>query len=218
MAALKNLSGLRFGLLVVIERKPMDANRPHWKCKCDCGKEHIVESSRLISGNTKSCGCNRWAGHRKTHGMKDSKEYDIWSKMKARCQKQTDKSFHRYGGRGISFDPRWESFESFYEDMGPRPSQRHTLERIDNNGNYCKENCRWATYVEQGRNKGNNRLITHDGTTMCLSEWAEVSTVTAQHLRGRIRDGWGFNAAISAPVGMKRKEAAKRWPGGFSRI
>ena len=207
---------MRFGRLVVVCRENcVKARSKHsfWRCKCDCGNERVVRGIALSSGNTKACGClNR------PHGMTGTREYGTWMNMRFRCSNKNHPRFKSYGGRGISFDPRWESFESFLDDMGPCPSKKHSLDRVDNNGNYCKENCRWATPTEQARNKGNTRLVTHNGETKCLSEWAEGANITPSHLSSRIRNGWGIEAAISAPVGMTRKEAAKRWPGGFSNV
>lgn len=153
--------------------------------KCFCGNEFENRISRVSSGG--SCGCKKIAHGKKStawltqaltkHGYSLSKsvrsEYSTWNTMKARCLNPKNKSFHSYGGRGISLCDRWLKFNNFIIDMGDKPSTRHSIDRINNDGNYEPGNCRWATRKEQGRNMRSNRLITHDGQIKCLSEWGE---------------------------------------------
>lgn len=111
--------------------------------------------------------------------------------MRQRCQNPNDRTYKNYGGRGITVCDRWlESFENFYADMGPKPSPKHSIERKDNDGPYSPENCRWATRVEQGRNRRNNRRVTIGGETKCLSEWAVVAGVCYATMLSRTRRGW----------------------------
>lgn len=130
-----------------------------WRCKCICGKEVIVSGVSLRAGDTTSCGCScieRCAAmttKRTTHGKTKTIEYKIWSSMKARCNNAKTKVYADYGGRGITVCPEWlNSFETFYSDMGPRPSKDYSLDRKDNDKGYYKENCKWATRVEQQNN------------------------------------------------------------------
>lgn len=215
MPGLKDLTGQVFGQLTVVGRNPENTvcKRPRWDCLCSCGNSHTVSGACLRKGNTRSCGCyQKEHPSRLRHGMSNALEYDIWLKMKARCSNPQDKSYPRYGGRGISYSPAWESFDVFIADMGKRPTNRHTLERVDNNLGYTPENCRWATYTEQARNKSSNRFLEIDGVKRPLSAWAEIGAVTPQHLRGRLRDGWGVKAAVFTPPGIKRERAAELWP------
>jgi hypothetical protein len=117
-------------------------------------------------------------------------EYRAWSAMKLRCANPNNEQYHNYGGRGITVCDRWrQSFAAFLVDMGPRPSPRHSIDRIDNNGNYEPGNCRWATSREQNRNRRNNIVLTHDGRTMCLADWARELGVPRGTLLARYRDG-----------------------------
>jgi hypothetical protein len=143
-----------------------------WWCRCQCGKEAYVSANNLVRKASKSCGCwmrESTTAKNTTHGMRRTKIYGVWCTMLSRCKDPTG----NYGGRGIGVCERWRhSFVSFLEDMGPRPSPKHTLERIDNNGDYTPENCRWATRIEQGNNKRNNHIITWQGKRQTLAEWS----------------------------------------------
>jgi hypothetical protein len=200
------LTGQRFGRLVAVKRRfKRGERRAKWECVCDCGGVSLVRASDLRSGNTQSCGCKVREGTHWTHGCKGTPEYVAWKHMKSRCYNEADKSYDRYGGRGIMVCWRWRrSFESFLADMGRKPSRKHTLERVDVNGNYERRNCRWATMVEQARNKTNNHLITHAGRTKTLSEWAEEGAVSPQLFRTRLlRYGWPFERALYEPPAKK---------------
>lgn len=158
-----NLSKQRFGRLLVTENVSTRRNakgkwRTYWECICDCGNRLTVLADSLRHGNTKSCGCfrvdNSTSLHM-THGLnrrgKRSREYGIWSKMKGRCLRKTDRAYPKYGGRGITVCERWLTFENFIADMGSAPPDL-TLERIDNEKGYEPDNCKWATRSEQSQN------------------------------------------------------------------
>jgi hypothetical protein len=194
-----NLTGQRFGRLIAISRAitPVGTRKgpAMWTARCDCGKSITTRAISLKSGNTTSCGCSRTK-----HGQARTGLYRLWSAMIARCERPTAKSYKDYGARGISVCPRWRgSFEAFAEDMGPRPSPSHTLDRIDPNRGYEPGNVRWATWVQQGRNKRSNRLLTVDGVTMTLTEWSERTGIGVTTIRERIRRGWSVSRAVTEP-------------------
>ena len=155
-----DLTGQRFGKLIVIERAPNQGRNTMWKCQCDCGSITTTRSDSLRSNMTRSCGCLIGEVN-STHGMSrgdGSYLYEIWKHMRYRCTNPNNHAWKDYGGRGIIVCERWmDSFENFYEDMGHRPSPNHSIDRIDNNGNYDPTNCRWATASQQQQNKRNNR-------------------------------------------------------------
>lgn len=124
--------------------------------------------------------------------------YGTWSDIKKRCLYPKYKQYYLYGGRGIKICDRWlESFENFLEDMGERPSQKHSIERINNDGDYEPSNCRWATKKEQSRNKRNNRMITFEGKTLCIADWADLFNLNYATLLRRIKAGWNINQALN---------------------
>ncbi len=140
-----------------------------------------------------------------THGLTETPEYRIWRAMKTRCFNMNSQDYHLYGGRGITMDSRWtNSFEVFVSDVGPRPTNRHAIERIDNSKGYEPGNVRWATQKEQQRNRRNNRLVTIRGITHCIAEWCERYKVSQQLVSTRLRIGWGPIRAITTPV-IKKK-------------
>lgn len=145
-------------------------------CRCVCGAEKIVFFNNMKRLNS-SCGCYQRkliSNMFKTHGKSGNRCYEDWCKLKERCYNAHSKDYPNYGGRGIYICRRWRrSFESFYNDMGEKPSKNHTLDRIDNDGPYATWNCKWSTRKQQSRNKRNNVLISFNGETKCLSEWAE---------------------------------------------
>ena len=146
-----------------------------------------------------------------THGMSKTSTYHIWSSMKARCSNPNHQNYHRYGGRGVSVCSEWaDSFEQFLEDMGERPKGM-SLDRIDVNGNYSADNCRWATAKQQMRNTSVNRIFTYRGETKTLTDWAECSGISLQTLCARLdRWGWSFEDAISKPINSTKAKAGEK--------
>ena len=210
MRPLRFPKGDVFGDLTIIgPSKSQVVGFSRWLCVCVCGKKVDVIGSDLVSGNTKSCGCRRVRVSKvlhKKHGLSKSPEYQVWAGMIARCGNPKHEAYQYYGGRGISVCARWKSFEKFFEDIGKRPSARHLLERIDNDGNYGPRNVKWATRVEQGQNKRNNHLICIRGKEKTISAWARELRIDRTILKDRIRRGWTEVEAVETPVGIRRKK------------
>lgn len=199
-----DLTGKTFGQLTVVELVGSIGNRI-WRCLCECGTERLVPTGNLKFGNTTSCGCARTKKIKK-HGMNRTKIYAVWSEMKARCDNPKNHAYANYGGRGITYDPRWSDFVVFYEEMG-NPPFGGTLEREDNEGGYCKLNCRWATRKEQCNNKRSNRMMTAFGKTQSVAAWATQYGMKERTLHNRLfRTGLSLEEAVSlplAPPGLK---------------
>lgn len=169
MPKIIDLTGKRFGRLVVLSKAEPKSRQTAWLCLCDCGNEKICFGTNLKRGKTQSCGCLRTEmtvkrtfkhGHRRSE--KTSKEYEAWWSMIARCENETDTNFHNYGARGIKVCQRWRnSFENFLADMGNKPTLKHSIERIDVNGNYEPSNCKWASKEEQMQNR---RMLKNNST------------------------------------------------------
>jgi hypothetical protein len=161
------------------------------ECVCDCGNIKTIEAHELLLGGTKSCGCLKEEVNKTTlvtHGLSKTNTYRIWAGIKQRCINSDLPSYKYYGGRGITMCDRWnDSYENFLEDMGERPSKQHSIDRIDYNGNYEPNNCRWATQIEQARNKSNNHLVTYAGQTKVFAEWAEYFGVDYDALWNKCR-------------------------------
>ena len=174
-----------------------------FKCRCQCGKIAVVCSQHLREGRSKSCGCQR-PGGLKTHGRSKTAEHQIWSQMKARCLNQRSANWPSYGGRGITICDEWRnSFEQFMSDMGPRPSKRHSVDRIDNGRGYSPDNCRWATLTQQARNTRSNRMIEYGGCSRPLAEWAELLPICIEasalsHRLDKLK--WPVAKAFTEPV------------------
>jgi len=176
-------------------------------CECSCGNASVVMCNSLKSGNTKSCGCfnrQRAAETHTKHGLSRAPEYDIWKDMKDRCGNPNNKRCQDYGGRGIRVCDRWldpeSGFANFYTDMGPRPSNKHSIERNSVNGDYCPENCRWATWSEQARNKRSNVMITYNWKTQCVAAWAEELGIPGKNICRRLKAGWTAEKALTTKV------------------
>ena len=199
-----DLTGKRFGRLVVVARAPKEKGvKPRWACQCDCGAVSTVDGACLRTGNTLSCGCLAAEGMHRTHGRSRTPTHVVWSHMLARCRNKRLKCWKNYGGRGIKVCDRWqgrEGFRHFLDDMGERPSPQHSIERTDVNGDYEPSNCVWATAVAQSNNRRNNHRVTHNGETRTFSEWGRISAISPQLIRTRyVRYGWDFERALRTP-------------------
>ena len=202
-----DLSGRRFGRLLVQRQAGQDDRGNYrWLALCDCGKSITPRGYSLTGGNTKSCGCLAREVSRKNalnlakHGMSHTAIFRLWTGMMARCYSPSAANYASYGARGISVCERWRSFENFYADMGEPPAGK-SLDRFpDTHGDYEPGNCRWATAIEQQRNKTNNRILEFDGRSMCLTAWADERGISRTCLDNRLRAGWSIADAITRPV------------------
>ncbi len=209
-----NLSGLRFGRLLVISFGGV-SKRSLWNCRCDCGKLKTVIGFHLISGNTKSCGCFHSESAYKTlfkHGGRYSPEYESWCKIKGRCLNNRDAAWSDYGGRGITIAKEWvNSFESFLSSVGKRPSPQHSIDRINNNGNYEPGNVRWSTKSEQARNRRSNNVIAFNGIMMTLVGWSEKTGLSRVCISKRLKLGWSIERTLTTPTRIKLKQPTRQW-------
>lgn len=196
----KDESGKVYGKLTVLEYVGKEKHFSMWRCRCECGKVIVTRSNSLRTGNTKACSsaCGRVRHGHSIRGRK-SAEYRCWQAMIARCTNPRQTGYHNYGGRGIMICERWQSFENFIADMGPRPSPRHSLDRKDNNGHYEPGNCRWATKIEQDNNRRTNRLIEFGGRTLSITQWARELGVHPVTLHIRLKNGWTVEKTLTTP-------------------
>lgn len=199
MGAFKDLTGKRFGRLLVLYRDKLGKDsHSKWACKCDCGNEISVYGINITRGLTSSCGCLHSEITKKifvTHGATVGErlsEYTSWSQMKARCNNPKTKNYNDYGGRGVTVCARWlESFENFLEDMGLKPTPKHSLDRFPDNetGNYEPSNCRWGTSREQSTNRRSNKWIEYNGERMVQKDWAIRLNVCQHTVKRFLKNG-----------------------------
>lgn len=208
---------MKYNRLTIIKKYRKD-KKTIAQCICDCGNKKDLEFKSIKSGNTKSCGCLqkelasiRLKKRRTTHGESKTYFYKRWWHMRARCKFIWDKDYKNYGAKGIKC--LWENYIDFKNDMYEsylKHSKKYgdkdtTIERINYKGNYCKDNCRWATFQEQARNKSNNRLITHGKNTKTLSEWARYAKMSHEALAYRLSKGLSIEEAITLPLNHGNK-------------
>lgn len=207
MTASKNITykdetGKQFGRLTVIGIAGKSKNRQLiWDCKCACGKNTKVRGDGLRTGKVLSCGCYGIEQRKKAntvHNLSKSPEYKIWQSMKSRCYNDNNMMFYLYGERGITVSNSWNiSFTQFYKDMGKRPSDNHSIERINNNLGYNSINCKWATLKEQSHNKRSNRIIVFKNKSLLLCEWAKLLNISSN----KRLNNWTLSQALLTPKG-----------------
>lgn len=192
-------------------------------CECECGTKVTIRNDDLVSGHTTSCGCWRQevssahttamsTKHGQANRDRRTPEYRAWCGMTERTTNPRNPNWDRYGGRGIKVCERWLKFENFYEDMGDRPTPQHSLDRIDNDGNYCPENCRWATRVEQQNNQSSNVRFVFYGLSKTIAEWSRITLVPADMIRDRLRRAWPPQFAVWAPPESRLKDLLVKYP------
>ena len=207
MSREKDLTGQRFGRLVVIEKagryvSPHGKTATIWLCQCDCGNTKEAITSELTAGRVKSCGCYQIEA-RFTHKLTNHKLYWVYQGMKDRCYRPNNKHYSDYGGRGITVCDEWiEDFVNFYNwAINNGYQEGLTIDRIDVDGNYEPSNCRWVTTKEQQFNKRNNKKFFHDGKNLTLPEWSEILHISLDTLVSRIYTrGWNVERALTEPV------------------
>jgi hypothetical protein len=213
-ATLIDLTGKRFSRLLVLGRSHIQSHNVKWVCQCDCGNIKHIVGANLRSGKTASCGC--WLNEvrctfNRKHGMSTSAEFKVWAGIKKRCLDTSAVGYHRYGGRGITMHPDWlNSFESFYSEMGPRPSPLHSVDRIDNGRGYEPGNCRWSTQSEQCNNKTNNVVLEFLGKRQTLAEWCRELGLHRCTVKNRLNYGWPAERALSTPPRPMKVRAASQ--------
>ena len=199
-------AGERHGKWTVLGPAPTRSggNHARWLCRCDCGKVADLKGTLLKRGKTTGCRtCVSRVALAKanvTHGMYGTPLYHIWSGIKGRCQNPTNANYDRYGGRGIGLCERWQSFGNFYADIPPRPSNRHSLDRIENDKGYEPGNIRWATPEQQQNNMRSNRLLLHEGRRQSVARWAREIGVNDTTLLARLNKGWTIKEALETPL------------------
>lgn len=199
----RDIAGQRFGHLIAIKYVgSTKGGRARWNCKCDCGKESIVLQSSLVTGNTTSCGCVLKAKITR-HGMSNTKLYKVWQSMKTRCSNPKSNRFRYYGGKGITYDPTWETFEGFYTDMHEGYKEGITLDRIDRAKGYSKENCRWVNVTAQNNNKSDNLSIFYRGRWHTPKQIAELVGLPRSLVYNRKRAGWSDERLVSTHIMTK---------------
>jgi len=213
-----DLAGQRFGRWLVISRAAYRRGRAFWLCRCDCGTVREVNARNMMIGESRSCGCavyEEFKARQTKHGQARTRDYGRWASMIDRCHNPRNKYYASYGGRGITVCDRWrESFVNFIEDMGPRPSDRHSLDRTDNDGPYSPENCRWATKVQQSNNRRSNRMLTYNGQALTLTQWAKIVGISEGTIDSRIRRGYKHEQALTEQVDQaQRQRSLKRKKG-----
>lgn len=203
--SIRDITGMRFGSLTVVEFAGIVSGpTSSWRCRCDCGGEVVSRLGNLTCGQTKSCGCLRaktLSIMRKTHGLTSTPEHRAWAAMKKRCSNPKHQYAH-WHGRGIRVCERWaNSFENFLMDLGSRPSPKHSIDRINVNGNYEPSNVRWATRSQQARNTTKTQYLNIAGRRICIADAADAAGLKQETLRKRVVS-YGFTAeeAVSTPV------------------
>lgn len=220
MSKMIDLTGQKFGGLTAICRDDTkEKSGTYWLCECDCGKTTSAQSYDLRKGKVKSCGCYNVDKLTK-HGESRTRLYSIWKTAKSRCLNRKDKDFYKYGARGKTMCEEWlgeNGLRHFIEwSLENGYAENLTLDRINGNKGYSPTNCRWATMEEQQNNRSDNRLITYNGETHTIAQWARIKGVQHGSLLGRINHGWSAEEALTVPMSKKTEEEQKRSP--FKRL
>lgn len=208
-----DLSGQTFGRLTVLHRvENKQYGKTIFLCKCSCGKESVVNSPQLKNGSTQSCGCLHQEIRSKlltTHGMSKTHLYRTWKSMMSRCYNAHTHAYKNYGGRGITVYEQWHDFLKWKDYMGDKPSPKHTIERINNNGNYEPGNVKWSTRKEQANNTRRNHIIEFNGQTKTVRQWSEHTGIPYKTLYARLQYCWDVERALTTPLKYLKKRIVK---------
>ena len=196
-----DLIGRKFGRLTVISFSHINQRQcTVWNCVCECRNTTQTSGVELVRGHTKSCGClniDKLLERSTKHRMADTPIYTTWQRIKDRCTNPNNPKYKDYGGRGIKVCDKWlKSFDDFFADMKNKPSSCHTIDRINVNGDYEPNNCRWATPKEQANNTRRNRLLTCNEETHTMAEWASIVNINYNTISQRLRRGWPISKAL----------------------
>ena len=197
-----DVTGRVFSRWTVLRRDGFKGAHAAFLCRCECGTEKRVPGYMLRLGQSKSCGClaREILGNRaRRHGMHKHPLYRVWMGMHDRCRRENHEAYPRYGGRGIEVCPRWLDFSAFHADMEPSWRKGLTLDRMDNDGDYSPENCRWATRRVQANNRRNTRFITLHGKTLPFAVWARRANIPPNTIYTRLSRGWSEERAFTTP-------------------
>lgn len=214
MPEFKDLTGMRFGHLIVIKRaenhvSPCGHSYVMWECLCDCGRLSVIKASNLANGLSKKCRyCKDGTPNSRYrfHGETKSRLWRIWRNMRSRCENPNASEYENYGGRGICLCEEWKDYVSFRNwALSHGYSDELSLDRRDNNKGYNPENCRWATRDEQQRNRKNNIFVEYKGQKKILKDWAEDLGIPYSRIQARLSLGWSFEDAVEKPKGYRHK-------------
>lgn len=195
-----DIKGKKFGYLTAIKPSFVRDDNTYWECLCVCGKTSFPARSSLIAGYSKSCGCKRveqFIYRNTSHGLSKTKIYKVWAAMIDRCINLNNRGYPNYGGRGISFDPKWKHFEMFYKDMGSEWKKGKTLDRINNDKSYNKKNCRWITHKEQQGNKRQTIFVNFHGKLYCAKHLFDQYGIKKNTGYYRLKSGWPIEKVLN---------------------
>jgi hypothetical protein len=217
MSRYKDISNKKFGRLTAVKKVGKDDHgNSKWLCNCKCGEKTIVIIQSLTSGNTKSCGClkneiflDNITKHGKTKRGHKNRLHNIWKLMRQRCSNPNASKYEIYGGKGIKVCDEWQVYINFHNwAIANGYKDNLTLDRIENDGDYCPENCRWATYKEQNLNTSSNNKITFRGITKTITQWGRELEVNYMTLYGRLSRGWSVEKTFTEPIRGRENEGS----------
>lgn len=203
-----DLTGQKFGMLTVIRLHTAENGVIVWECLCDCGNKSFVRGGNLRSGAVKSCGCvKHLAPRNKEHGESRSKLYRHWKSMIYRCSRPNNRAYKWYGGKGVRVCAEWQTYDGFKKwVLETRPNETYTVERIDVNGDYCPDNCKWIPIEKQANNRTSCVMISYNGSTKNLTEWCKELGLDYKLVHNRMTKlGWSFEKAISTPLDISKR-------------
>lgn len=205
-----SILGQKSHKLLVIKEIPESYKRElYCICKCDCGNEVKLRSSAIRYGLTKSCGCiKKDVKSNYIHGLSKTRMFRIWQKIKLRCENPNVREYKHYGGRGIKICKRWNKYLNFYEDMKDTYADNLTIDRINNDGHYCKKNCRWTDWITQSNNKRTSVFIRLNGVTKNQKTWSQELGIAESTIRGRIKSGYKPKDILSK-INLKQLQCKK---------